>query len=66
MTVFDELCAEGYVVQRETDCKPALPSMEAHLAEKRMAADPHSKAMRAVRSVLDARARRRRAQSRAG
>ena len=56
LTVFDELCAEGYVVQRETDCKPALPSMEAHLAEKRMAADPDSKAMRAIRSVLDARA----------
>ena len=65
LTVFDELCAEGYVAQQETDCKPALPSMETHLAEKRMAADPHSKAMRAVRSVLDARARRRRAQSRA-
>ena len=64
LAVFDELCAEGYVVQQETDCKPALPSMATHLAEKRMAADPHSKAMKAIRPLLDARAERRRAQSR--
>ena len=63
LTMFDEMCTEGYVVQQETDCKPALPSMETHLAEKRMAADPHSKAMRAIRSASDARARRHRAQS---
>ena len=63
LTVFDELCAEGYVVQQETECKPALPSMETHLAAKRMAADPHSKAMRAMRPVLEARAERQRTQS---
>ena len=65
LTMFDELRAQGYVVEQETDCKPVLPSMETHLAEKRMAADPHSKAMRAIRPVLDARAQRQRAQSRA-
>ena len=65
LTMFDALCAEGYVVQQEADCKPVLPSMETHLAEKRMGADPHSKAMRAIRLVLDARANRPRAPSQA-
>ena len=64
LTMFDELCAQGYVVQQETDCKPVLPSMETHLAEKRMGADPHSKAMKAIRPVLDARAKRHQVQSR--
>ena len=62
LTMFDELCAEGYVVQQETDCKPVLPSMEAHLAEKRLRADPHSSAMKGIRSALNARAERHRAQ----
>ena len=53
-SVFDEMCASGYIDEDVDDCRPALPSMTSHFEEVRRKMDPRGKSMRAICAALDA------------
>ena len=54
-SVFDEMCASGYIVEEADDCRSALPSMTSHFQEVRSRMNPHGKSMLAIRAAVSAR-----------
>lgn len=51
-SVFDAMCASGYIDEVTDYCRPALPSMASHLEMIRSTASPRGKSVRAIRAVL--------------
>ena len=54
-SVFDEMCASGYIDEEVDDCRPALPSMTSHFEEVRRKMNPRGKSMQAICAALSAR-----------
>lgn len=54
-SVFDEMCASGYIDEKTDACRPAIPSMTSHFEEALRETGPPGKSTRAIRAALSAR-----------